>query len=180
MARHSMLAAAALSLAAVGMMAVVSAQPSAAPEAERVARVYLRSFFSGDVRSAANLMDPRKLEQIRESFLAELVNVTDPAEEKAILSNLGLAATPAELSTVDPKTLYVAITEADHRRNPQVLEAMKLARIEILGSAPNPAGGVTVRYRITAPSGAGSSSTDSGLMMRQVLGEWKVVGNAPP
>jgi hypothetical protein len=125
-------------------------------------------------------MDPRKLEQIRVSFLAELVNVTDPAEEKAILSNLGLAASTAELSNVDAKTLYIAITEADHRRNPQVLEAMKLARIEILGSAPSPAGGITVHYRIIAPSANGSSSTDSGLMMRQVLGEWKVVGNVPP
>jgi hypothetical protein len=177
---NSMIFAAALSFVAAGMMAGASAQPSAAPEAERVARVYLRAFFSGDVKTAANLMDPRTLERIRETFLGELVNVTDPDSERAILSNLGLAATTAELGTVDAKTLYVAITESDHRRNPQVLEVMKLTRTEVLGSAPNPAGGINVRYRIIAPASTGSSSRDSGLMMRQVLGDWKVVGNGPP
>ena len=100
MNRNSTIFAAALSLVAAGMMAVVSAQPSPAPDAERVARVYLRAFFGGDVKTAANLMDPRTLERIRETFLGELVNVTDPDSEKAILSNLGLAATTAVLLAV--------------------------------------------------------------------------------
>ena len=170
---------AAVGLVAFGVMAAVAAQ-NAAPEAERVARVYMRAVFAGDIRTAANLTDPRTLERLRESFLAELVTVTDPETEKAVLSNLGLAASTAELSTVDAKTLYVARTEFEHRRNPQLFEAMKNAHVEVLGSAPNPTGGVTVRFRITPPAGSGTSTQEPGLLMRQVLGDWKVVGNAPP
>jgi hypothetical protein len=161
------------------MIVTAAAQSSAAPEAERTAKVYMIAFFGGDMKTATDLTDPRTLERIRESFLAELVKVTDPDSEKAILANLGVARTTVELSQVDAKTLYVALTDADHRSNPQVFEAMKRTRVEVLGSAPNPTGGVTVRFRIITPAGASTSSQESGLLMREVLGAWKVVGNAP-
>ena len=161
------------------MIAAAAAQSSVAPDAERSAKVYLNAFFSGDLKTAAELTDPRTLERIRESFLADLVQVTDPDVEKAILANLGVARTTLELSQVNAKTLYVALTESDHKRNPQVFEAMKRTRVEILGSALNPNGGITVRMRIIAPAGTSMSSQESGLSMRQVLGDWKVVGKAP-
>ena len=146
-------------------------------DAERYARVYMRAFFAGDVKTAADMMDPRALERIRQSFLADVIKA-DPDAEKAVLANLGVAKTMDQLGRIDAKTLYVAITEAEHRNNPRVLEAMKQSRVEVLGSAPNPSGGVIVRFRITAAGSGGSR--ESGLVMRQVLGEWKVVGNASP
>ena len=179
MRRRGLLSLAGACIASIAMIAAAGAQSSVAPEAERVAKVYMTAFFAGDLKTAADLMDPKTLERMRESFLGELVKVSDPDTENAILANLGLAKTTAELSKVDARTLYIATTMADQRRNPQVLEAMKLTRVEVLGSEPNPAGGVTVRFRIIAPANAGTSSKESGLLMRQVLGDWKVVGNVP-
>jgi len=140
----------------------------------------MKAFLSGEIKAAADLMDPRTLERIRQSFLSELVNVGDADSEKAILANVGLARSTAELSTVDAKTLFIAITESDRRRNPQVSEAMKRAHVDVLGSAASPSGGVVVRFRITTPTATGTSSQDSALLMRQVLGDWKVVGNVSP
>jgi len=164
----------AVCIASLWMSAIASAQYS--PDAERYARVYMRAFFSGDVKTAADMMDPRALERLRESFLTDLLKA-DPESEKAVLANLGVAKTMDELGRIDAKSLYVAITEAEHRNNPQVLQAMKEARVEVQGSAPNPGGGVLVRFKIIAPGG---SSRESGLVMKQVLGDWKVVGNASP
>jgi hypothetical protein len=62
-------------------------------------------------------MDPRTLERIRESFLADLLKA-DPESEKVILANFGAGATTATLSQMDARSLYVAVTEAEHRRNP--------------------------------------------------------------
>jgi hypothetical protein len=163
-----------------GLAATALAQSGAVPDAERSARVYMKSFMSGDIKAAADLMDPKTLERIRTSFLSELINVGDADSEKAILANLGLARSTAELSAVDAKTLFIAITESDRRRNPQVFEAMKSARIDVLGSAPSPTGGVTVHFRIITPTGSGTSSQDSAILMRQVLGDWKVVGSVAP
>lgn len=140
----------------------------------------MKAFLSGDTKMVADLMDPRTLERIRQSFLSELINVGDADSEKAILDNLGLARSTAELSTVDAKTLFIAITELDHRRSPQVFEAMKSAHVDVLGSGPSPTGGVIVTFRITTPTGTGTSSQDSALLMRQVLGDWKIVGNVSP
>ena len=179
MRRSRLLSLAGICIASLGALAAAAAESSVAPDAERVAKVYMTTFFAGDIKFAADLMDPRTLERMRESFLSELVKVTDPEVERAILANVGIARTTAELSQVDAKTLYIAITLADHRRIPKVVEAMKQAHVDILGSEPNPAGGVTVRLRTTTPSPTGTSSKESGLLMRQVLGEWKVVGNAP-
>ena len=161
------------------MIAAAAAQSSAAPEAEHIAKVYMTAFFAGDIRTAADLTDPRTLDRMREGFISELLKVADPEQEKAILANLGVAKTTAELGQVDSRKLYIAMTEAEHRRAPQVFEAMKRARFEVLGSAPNPTGGVTVRLRILTPSASGTSTQESGLVMRQILGDWKVVGNAP-
>jgi hypothetical protein len=167
----------AVCVASLWMTANALAQPN--PEAERYAKIYMRAFFSGDVKTAADLTDPRTLERIRETFLADLIKV-DPDSEQAVLANLGVAKTMADLVRIDAKSMYVAITEAEHRNNPQALEIMKQSRVEVLGSAPNPSGGVIVLFRITAPGAGGASSKESGLVMRQVLGEWKVVGNARP
>ena len=156
----------------------ISAQTSAS-DAERTAKIYLSAFFSGDVKAAANLTDPRTLERIRESFLADLLKA-DPESEKAILANFGAGATTAKLSQMDTRSLYVAVKEAEHRRNPAVVEAMKQTRFKVLGSAPNPSGGVIVRFTVTTPGDGKTTSKESGLMMRQVQGEWKVVGNVPP
>jgi len=161
-------------------VATASAQSGADADAERAARVYMKAFLSGDIKTVADLMDPRTLERIRQSFLSELVNVGDADSERAILANLGLARSTAELSTVDAKTLFIAITESDRRRTPQVSEAMKRAHVDVLGSASSPSGGVVVRFRIATPTATGSSSQDSALLMRQVLGDWKVVGNVTP
>ena len=162
------------------MIASAAAQSSAAPDAEHVAKIYMTAFFAGDIKDAADLTDPRTLDRIREAFISDLLTVTDPDQEKAILTNLGVAKTTADLGKVDVKALYIALTEADRRRTPQVFETMKRTRVEILGSTPNPTGGVTVRLRIITPTAGGTpSSQESGLLMRQVLGGWKVVGNAP-
>ena len=181
MRRSKLLSLAGIFIASLGLIAAVSAQSSVAPEAERVAKVYMTAFFAGDVRTAADLTDPKTLERTRETFFAELVKVTDPDTEKNILANVGLARTTVELSKVDAKTLYIAITESEHRINPQVFETMRRSRVESLGSVPNPAGGVTVQARILAPASAGAkaSTKEFGLLMRQVLGDWKVVGNMP-
>ena len=162
----------------VPVATVVPAQYQA-PDAERVARVYMKAFFAGDIKTAADLMDPRALERIRQAFLSELVNVGDADAEKAILANLG-AKTTAEVSEVDAKTLFVAITEMDRRRNPQLSDAMTRARVEVLGSGPAPAGGVVVRFRVSTPIATGTSTQDSALLMRSVMGDWKVVGNVSP
>ena len=156
----------------------ISAQTPAS-DAERVAKIYMTAFFAGDMKTAAELTDTRTLERIRETFLAELLKA-DPDSEKAILANFGRGATTAKLSQMDAKSLYVALTEADHRKNPKVFQAMKRTQVEVLASAPNPSGGVTVRFRITTPAAGIPTSTESGLMMKQVRGEWKIVGNAPP
>jgi hypothetical protein len=156
----------------------ISAQTPAA-DAERVAKIYMTAFFAGDIKTAADLTDSRTLERIRETFLTDLLKA-DPETEKAILANFGAGATTATLGQMDARSLYVALTEADHRRNPNVFEAMKQARFKVLGSAPNPSGGVTVSFRITTPADGSTASKESGLMMRQVQGEWKVVGNVPP
>src|SRR4030095_1482590 len=145
-------------------------------DAERTAQVYMTAFFSGDVKTAADLTDTRTLERIRESFLADLLRA-DPESEKAILASFGAEVTTAALSQMDAKSLYIALTEADHRKNPQVFEAMKRTQIEFLGSAPNPSGGIIVRFRIKTVGGP--ASRESGLILRQVQGEWKVVGKAP-
>jgi len=180
MSRSRVISVAGIFAAAFWMIAAAAAQSSAAPDAEHVAKVYMTAFFAGDIKDAADLTDPRTLDRIREGFITEMLKVTDPDQEKAILANLGVAKTTADLGKVDAKALYIALTEADHRRTPQVFEAMKQTRVEVLGSAPNPAGGVTVRMRIITPTAAGTaSSQESGLLMRQVLGDWKVVGNAP-
>ncbi len=163
----------------VGSWWMTTVAQAQAPDAERIAKIYLAAFFAGDVKGAANLTDPRTLERIRESFLADLLKA-DPESEKVILANFGAGATTATLSQMDARSLYVAVTEAEHRRNPVVVEAMKQTRFKVLGSAPSPSGGVTVRFRVTAPGDGGADSKDSGLMMRQVQGEWKVVGNVPP
>jgi len=170
-----------LSLVAVcvGSWWVTNFAQAQAPEAERTAKIYLAAFFAGDVKGAANLTDPRTLERIRESFLADLLKA-DPESEKAILANFGAGATTATLSQMDARSLYVAVTEAEHRRNPALVEAMRQTRFKVLGSAPNPSGGVIVRFTITSPGDGKTTSKDSGLMMRQVQGEWKVVGNVPP
>jgi hypothetical protein len=165
-------------VASLWTIAAPCAESSAAPDAEHSAKIYMTAFFSGDLKMAADLTDPRTLERIRESLLAQMVEVTDPAEEKAILASLGVAQSTVELSQLDARTLYVALTERDRRRNPQVFDAMKATRVEVLGSVANPAGGVTVQLRVTSPSGAGTSSQESKLLMRQVLGDWKVVGVA--
>jgi hypothetical protein len=162
----------------LGSWWVATLAQAQAPDAERTAKIYLSAFFSGDVKAAANLTDPRTLERIRESFLADLLKA-DPQAEKAILANFGAGATTAKLSQMDTRSLYVAVTEAEHRRNPAVVEAMKQTRFKVLGSAPNPSGGVTVRFTITTPGDGKTTPKDSGLMMRQVQGEWKVVGHVP-
>ena len=179
MNRRRLLALIGVCIAVPAIVAAAAAQSSVAPDAERVARVYTRAFFAGDVKTAADLTDPRTIERVRESFLSELVKVTDPDAEKAILGDLGLARTTAELSKVDGKTLYIAITERDLRKNPAALEAMKRTHVEILGSVSNPAGGVTVLVRTSAPMKDGVASKESGLLMRRVLGDWKVVSNVP-
>ena len=138
----------------------------------------MTAFFSGDVRTAADLTDERTLERIRETFLNELLKA-DPESEKAILANFGTGATTAKLAQLDAKTLYVVLTLADHRKNPKVFEAMRQAQIEILGSAPNASGGVTVRFRITTRAAPFPTSRESGLMLKQIQGKWKVVGNVP-
>lgn len=163
----------------IGWCCVTALTHAQTPEAERAAQVYMTAFFAGDVKTAADLTDTRTLERIRESFLTELLKA-DPESEKAILANFGTGATTAKLAQMDTKSLYVALTEADHRKNPRVFEAMKRAHIEVLGSAPNPSGGVTVRFRITTHVNGFPTSKESGLMMKQVLGKWKVVGNTPP
>jgi hypothetical protein len=163
----------------VGSWWVTTFAQAQAPDVERTAKIYLAAFFAGDVKGAANLTDPRTLERLRESFLADLLKA-DPESEKAILANFGAGATTAKLSQMDARSLYVAVTEAEHRRNPALVATMKQTRFKVLGSAPNPSGGVTVRFMITAPGDGKTDSKESGLMMRQVQGEWKVVGNVPP
>jgi ribosomal protein S11 len=157
----------------------VRAQSDPPPDAERIARIYMTAFFAGDFRTAAEAMDPKTLDRIRESFLSDLIKISDPEAEKAVLANLGIAGTAADAGKVDPKTLYAAITAADRRRNPQLFEAMKRSRVEVLGSEPNPAGGVTVYLRVFAPAGSEPPTQDLKLLVRQVLGDWKVAGNAP-
>ena len=179
MSRSRVVSIAGIFAAAFWMIAAAAAQSSAAPDAEHSAKVYMTAFFAGDVKAAADLTDPRTLDRMREGYISEMLKITDPDQEKAILANLGVAKSTAELAQVDAKRLYIAITEADHRQNPQVVEAMKRTHFEVLGSVANPAGGVTVRLRIVTPTATGTSTKESGLLMRQALGDWKVVGNAP-
>jgi len=162
----------------IGSWWVTTVANAETSDAERTAQVYMTAFFSGDVRTAADLTDTRTLERIRESFLNELLKA-DPESEKAILATFGPGVTTAKLAQMDVKSLYIALTLADHRKNPKVFEAMRRTHIEILGSAPSASGGVTVRFRITTPPAPFPTSRESGLILKQVEGKWKVVGNVP-
>lgn len=148
-------------------------------DAERVAKIYMTAFLAGDIKTAANLTDPKTLDRMREAFLGELLRA-DPDSEKAILANFGPAATTAGLSHLDAKALYVAVTEAEQRKNPAVLETMKQMRFKVIATTPNPGGGVNVRFRVTNPASGTAAGEDSALLMKQVEGDWKVVGRAPP
>ena len=159
-------------LLAVG---TVESQELRIRDAERSADEYMTAFFQGDFETAAALTHPDTLTLIQTKFFAEL------SSGNTTPSDVGLSLSLDELRALSAEALYVAVLQADRKRNPGFSEAMReAARVEVIGSRETPDGQVIVRLKMVTPSGPGSTHTqEGGLILRMAGSRWKVVGNAP-
>jgi hypothetical protein len=147
-----------MALSAVGLNA--SAQVRALSEAESTAHQYMTAFFRGDIRTAAALTHPDTLSRLKKSVLAQ---------EKE---------TARGVANLDPQEFYVAVVQADRKRDMRSAEAMKDASVVVVSSQVLPDGGVVVKLRVTTPTLASTMTQESGLTLQLSGRAWKVVGNA--
>ena len=156
------------------------AQQTTTASAEETAKEYMTAFFHGDLRTAASLTHPSTLDAIKTSFLKELKVATNEAGEPVTPADYGLTYSLAELRELRAEVLYVAVLEADRKRDPAFAEAMRDAKVEVAGSRNSADGMTIVQLRILTPGGNGELvSQEAGLMLRTSGMQWRVVGNAP-
>jgi hypothetical protein len=154
------------------------AQVVAVPDAERAAKIYMTAFFHGDLQTAASLTHPETLDSIRSSLLGDLAKTNDKTGKPVTPADFGLELSLDEIHKLSAEAIYVAMLEADHKRDPAMFEAMKQTQVEVLSSQITPDGKAIVRLKIITPTRTSTSSQDSGLMLRLSNSQWKVLGNA--
>jgi hypothetical protein len=158
---------------------VALGQVKAPSAAEQVARAYMSAFYTGDFQTAANLADPVTIDKVHDLFFAELAKVEGTEHEKGFLAHHGIARPIAEIKAMAPKALYVTLAAGRQLNGPRTVEAMRATLVEVASSEMTPGGGAIVHLRTTMPAGQEPSSQVSGLSLRLVSSEWKVVANAP-
>ncbi len=170
----------ALLLAALLLSNVALSQETRASQAEVVAAQYLTAFFQGDLPTAASLTHPDTLNLVKSSFLEELRTAKSAGGKPVTPADYGLSLSTHELSELNAEALYVAVLEADRRRDPAFSKAMRRARIEVSDSREAPDSAMIVTLQVMSPTADGGASTqETSLLLRQSNSTWKVVGNAP-
>lgn len=139
--------------------------------AEKAARDYMTALFTGNIAVAAALTHPDTLQRIQALILGELEGPLTPAD-------FGLSLSLDQIRELSPEALYVALVEADQGASPDVAEAMRDARVEVLGSRAASNGVVAVRLRMLTPNGLGGFfSQEAEFFLRSAGEAWKVVSD---
>ena len=139
----------------------------------------MTAFFHGDLKTAASLTHPDTLNTLRESVLRELTQQDSQAKPEMTPSDLGLNLSVDELGRLSPEAFYVAIIEANHRRDPAALAAMKQARVDVQSCKLTSDDAAIVTLTIASPSGSSTATQESRVALRRSSSRWMVGGNAP-
>jgi len=139
--------------------------------AEEAARDYMAAFLTGDIAVAAALTHPDTLERMRALILGELDGPMTPAD-------FGLSLSLDEIRELSAEAFYVAFVEADRGSSPDAAEAMRAARVEVIGSREASNGAVAVQLRMLTPNGLGGFAAQEAEFFLRSTGEaWKVVAD---
>ena len=133
-------------LAAVATVATVAA-PAAAQspddDAITVAGSYVDAMRTSDFDGMATLMHPESLAELREIFAPVLASNAGPD----IISAIGLPP-PEELSSMSDNEFFAAFMRGIVTGDSTMVEALRQAQADLLGSVPEGADTVHVVYRM--------------------------------
>lgn len=149
-------------------------------DAEKAAKEYLTAFVHGDLHSAASLIHPTTLQQIKSRFSQEWENAKATGQEGPFLATFGLKDS-AKIESIDPVDLYAIMLEGTRRTSPEFASAMQRATVTAKSSRPLDAGKVQVTLGVTMPknpAGKRTETEETKLILEKVEGQWKVFGNA--
>jgi hypothetical protein len=93
-------------------------------------------------------------------------------------ADFGLSLSLDEIRELSAEAFYVTFVEADRGSSPNAAEAMRDARVEVIGSREAPGDTVAVQLRMLTPNGFGGFvAQEAEFFLRGTGEDWKVVSD---
>lgn len=139
-------------------------------DAELVAKRYMTAFFTNDLRTAASLMHPKALLDMRSGLLAEMDKYRKAGHESEFYRSMNLDP-KINLEELDLQDLYVLILTGARSLDPAATKAMQNATVQIQGSEVISDDKILVTLNLRI----GTFVQDSPTMVQRHEDSWKVV-----
>jgi hypothetical protein len=173
-----MFAARSFLLAIILSVSVSTAAGQDLAEAGAVAQIYMKAMLVRDNATVLKHMDPEVLAKLKQELVRAIKEAGDPSAMDEGAREFGYKDSN-ELLRAEPGDIYLHLVQIQEQ-NPEAVEAMKDAKVEVLAVEAMGTEQARVSTRVTTPTGKGDFSQSAVFLMRFTSDGWKVMSDNSP